>query len=47
VDNVPLMQKIPRLFLSSLDIGRTLSQVRDWSNNKWLWKLGWRMALFV
>jgi len=30
MDNVPLMQKIPRLFLISLDIGRTLSQVEIW-----------------
>jgi len=47
VDNVPLMQKFHRLFLVSLDIGRTLSQIGVWRNNRWSWKIGWRMALFV
>jgi len=39
MDNVPLMHKFPILFLISLYIGRTLSQVGVWSNNSWLWEL--------
>lgn len=42
-----LMQKFSRLFSVSLDIGRSLSQVSEWNNNSWSWKLGWRMVLFV
>ena len=47
MDNVPLMQNFPRLFSISLDIGRTLSQVGVWRNNRWSWKLSWRSDLFV
>jgi len=47
VDNVPLMQKIPRLFSISLDVGRTISQVGVWSNNSWLWKLRWIRDFFL
>jgi len=47
VDNESLKQKFPRLFSFSLNIGRTLSQVGVWNDNYWLWKLGWRRALFV
>ena len=47
MDNVPLMQKFPKLFSVSLDIGRTLPQVDVWRNNRWSWKMGWRRALFV
>ena len=47
MDNVPLMQKIPRLFSISLDVGRTISQVGVWSNNSWLWKLRWIRDFFL
>ena len=47
MDNVPLMQKFPRLFSISIDIGRTLSQVGVWSNNSWVWKLRWRRDIFL
>ena len=47
MDNVPLMQKFPKLFFISLYIGRTLSQVGIWKYNRLLWKLSWRKAFFV
>ena len=47
VDNIPLMEKVLRLFSISLDIGRTLSQVGIWNNNRWVWKLSWKRDFFV
>ena len=47
LDNEFLRQQFPRLFSVSLDVGRTLSHVGEWSDNCWLWKLGWRKVLYV
>jgi len=47
LERVELRKEFPRLYDLSLNKDNTLIQVREWYDDSWRWKLGWRRNLFV
>ncbi|ESW22134.1 hypothetical protein PHAVU_005G130200, partial [Phaseolus vulgaris] len=45
LEMVELKVRFPKLF--SLSLSKTVNRSGGWVNNRWTWKMGWRMNLFV